>query len=265
MLGMTIISLLTDFGTKDGFIGVMKGVIWGIAPEAFISDLTHEIAPQNVAHGAYILGQSYAYFPAGSVHTAVVDPGVGTQRLGLAARIGSQFFVAPDNGLITIPWKNANQAGESIEIVALNRPEFWLKNVSHSFHGRDIFAPVAAYLARGVPLKDLGDPLPEPVLLDLPEPVINETDAQAQVILVDSFGNLITNFTRAMAADRKIAEISVAGEKLKGLVSTFGAAQPEALIAMFDSSDRLSVCVVNGSAAGRLSAAVGTAVTIHWA
>jgi S-adenosylmethionine hydrolase len=107
--------------------------------------------------------------------------------------------------------------------------------------------------------------LPEPVLLDLPEPVINETDAQAQVILVDSFGNLITNFTRAMAADRKIAEISVAGEKLKGLVSTFGAAQPEALIAMFDSSDRLSVCVVNGSAAGRLSAAVGTAVTIHWA
>ncbi len=259
---MTIISLLTDFGTQDGFIGVMKGVIWGIAPEAHIADLSHAVPAQDVVQGAYLLGQSYTYFPSGSVHVAVVDPGVGTRRLGIAAHIGSQYFVAPDNGLITIPWNAAAAKGEPIEIVALNRKEFWLPNVSHSFHGRDIFAPVAAYLARGVALSDLGEPLAEPVLLDLPQPEPFDGGWQAQVILIDSFGNLITNLTRAQVQERKIASIHMNAIRIAGVVTTFGAASPGELIAMFDSSDRLSLCVVNGNAARTSGAQVGARVTV---
>ncbi|HEX2979101.1 MAG TPA: SAM-dependent chlorinase/fluorinase, partial [Anaerolineaceae bacterium] len=204
---MSIITLSTDFGLKDGNVGVMRGVIWGIAPQAQLSDLSHLIEPQNILEGALILGRSAPYFPAGSIHVMVVDPGVGTARRPLAAQIDSQYFVGPDNGLITLLLDRAEQAGKPVDIVHLDRPEYWLKEVSYVFHGRDIFAPVAAHLANGVPLARLGSPIHDPLRLDIPHPTRTPTGWDAQIIYIDSFGNLVTNLRRedlAQTADIRL-------------------------------------------------------------
>src|SRR3972149_2437787 len=146
---MSVITLMTDFGIKDGNVGVMKGVIWGIAPDVQISDLSHTIQAQNIREAGFILARSVPYFPKGTIHVAVVDPGVGTQRRPMAARIGDWFFVGPDNGLITMWLEHAEKENWTSEFVHLDRPEYWLPVVSHVFHGRDIFSPAAAHLARG--------------------------------------------------------------------------------------------------------------------
>lgn len=262
IIRMVVISLLSDFGSKDGFIGVMKGIIWGIAPDAKIADLTHEVNSQDIRQGAFLLGQSFVYFPAGSIHVAVVDPGVGTNRLGIAAKIGDQYFVAPDNGLITIPYQLGEKNGTPIQVVHLDREEFWLPAVSSSFHGRDIFAPVAAHLAQGVPLAALGTFIDRPVLLNLPEPIERDGIFEAEVILVDSFGNLITNFDETMLKQREILKVNINDLEITSIAKTFGNFPEGVLIAMFDSSRRLSVCVVNGSAVQSTKAQVGDKVWI---
>ncbi len=262
---MTVISLLTDFGNKDGFVGVMKGVIWGIAPQAQIADISHEVAPQNVLQGAILLEKSYRYFPAGSVHVAVIDPGVGTARRAIAARIGEHYFVAPDNGLLTAVLQDAETRGELVDIVQLDQPQFWLPDISRSFHGRDIFAPVGAHLAQGTPLNKIGSPAGEVILLDMPQPQDVENGWEAQVILVDVFGNLITNLSEDLLAGRQVATVACRGKIVQGVQNTFGEAQVGDLIAMLDSSGRLSLCVVNGSAAESLRAAVGDPVTVKLA
>ncbi|MBU4224345.1 MAG: SAM-dependent chlorinase/fluorinase, partial [Chloroflexi bacterium] len=167
---MPIISLMTDFGLKDGNVGVMKGVIWGICPQAQIADLSHTIQPQNVPEAALILFRSAPYFPKDTIHVVVVDPGVGTARRPIAAQIGSQRYVCPDNGVLTMILERAEQEGWPVEIVHLDKPQYWLKEISHVFHGRDIFAPSAAHLAGGLPLRDLGTPIHDPVKLALPKP-----------------------------------------------------------------------------------------------
>src|ERR1041384_4471483 len=144
---MTVISLMTDFGIKDGTVGVMKGVIWGICPTAQISDLSHMIQAQNIFEAGYHLARSAPYFPKGTVHVVVVDPGVGTARRPMAAQIGDWFYVGPDNGTITVLLERAAQENWRTEFVELNRPQYWLQTISHVFHGRDIFSPVGAHLA----------------------------------------------------------------------------------------------------------------------
>jgi len=134
---MTVITLMTDFGIKDGNVGVMKGVIWGICPTAQISDLSHLIQAQNIREAAYVFARSVPYFPKGSIHVVVVDPGVGTERRPMAAQIGDWFYVGPDNGTITGLLERAEQAGWQTESVELNQAEFWLQNVSYVFHGRE--------------------------------------------------------------------------------------------------------------------------------
>src|SRR5512137_720462 len=153
---MPLITLTTDFGLKDGFVGTMKGVIWSICPSAQIADISHAIAPQNVLEGALVLWHAHAFFPPGTVHVAVVDPGVGTRRRPLAARIGEHFFVGPDNGLFTPEYEEAEKNGWLLEIVHLTNEKYFLPQVSRTFHGRDIFAPAAAHLADGVRLGELG-------------------------------------------------------------------------------------------------------------
>src|SRR5512142_2820122 len=167
---MTTISLMTDFGIKDGNVGVMKGVIWGICPEAHIADLSHMVGPQNIAEAALILYRSAPYFPKGTIHVVVVDPGVGTARRPMAARIGDSFYVGPDNGTITMWLERAVAARQPCEFVQLEDPKYRLPVVSHVFHGRDIFAPAAGHLAAGVPLKAFGRTITDPVKLDLPKP-----------------------------------------------------------------------------------------------
>ncbi len=262
---MKLITLLTDFGLQDGYPGIMKGVIWGIAPEVQIADLTHSIQPQNILEGALALGRAAPYFPPGTIHVGVVDPGVGTQRRAMAARIGGCFFVGPDNGLCTAL---LDRAAGDVQAVQLDRPRFWLPEVSHSFHGRDIFAPVAAHLANGVALDELGSLLAEVVRLIIPQPTPLAAPGRrgwrGQVIHVDAFGNLATNFTLQHLPKVGTPRLRIAGQEISGLASTFGEGQPGDLLAMLDSAGQVSVCEVNGSAARRLKAAAGEPVEIFW-
>ena len=167
---MPILTLTTDFGTKDGFVGTLKGVIWSICPAAQIADISHEISPQNVLAGAFALWRAYPFFTEGTVHVAVVDPGVGTSRRPIAARLGGHTFVGPDNGLFTPMLDNAEKKGWRLEIVHLTNEKYFLPDVSRTFHGRDIFAPVAAHLANGVPLADLGSAITDQVRLYMAKP-----------------------------------------------------------------------------------------------
>lgn len=248
---------MTDFGLKDGYVGVMKGVIWGIAPEVQIADITHQIGPQNVLEGALAYSRVAEYFPAGTIHVGVVDPGVGTRRRPIAARLGDQFFVGPDNGLLTLLLEKARSRQEKVEIVHLDRSEYWLPEISNVFHGRDIFAPSAAHLANGKALTDLGTPIDDPVLLKVPQPERTPEGWRGQVIIVDYFGNLSSNLTRQHLADLGDVIVEIAGHRVHGLINTFGDAQPGELVALFGEAGDLSICVVNGSAADQLQAGVG--------
>lgn len=259
---MKCISLLTDFGLQDAFVGVMKAVILSIAPEVQIVDLSHQVPPQNVLHGAILLADAYRYFPSGSIHLAVVDPGVGTGRAGLAARIGEHYFVAPDNGLLTGVYEQADQYGEDIQVVRLENRRYWLPNVSRTFHGRDLFAPVAAHLAAGIKLESLGPPLDQPARIPIPRPVQTEDGWRGEVLMCDAFGNLITNLSESQISAGIVREIRIAGEMIRKIVGTFGEGQPGELIALIDSSGRLSISVVNGSAANRLKVAPGGSVDV---
>ncbi|MGB2909095.1 MAG: SAM-dependent chlorinase/fluorinase [Anaerolineales bacterium] len=162
---MSTITLLTDFGLKDGNVGVMKGVIWGITPDVHIADLSHHISPQNVHEAALVLRRAAPYFPDGTVHVVVVDPGVGTERRPIAAQLGNHYFIGPDNGVVTMLLEHIEAEGFPISFIHLNKPQHWLPEVSSVFHGRDIFAPAAAHLAAGVTLTELGDPIDDPIRL----------------------------------------------------------------------------------------------------
>jgi S-adenosylmethionine hydrolase len=254
---MKLITLLTDFGLLDGFVGVMKGIIYSICPDVHIVDITHAVPPQDILAGALVLERSIPYFPPGSVHVAVVDPGVGTERRPMAAQIGSQWVVGPDNGLFSLLYALAERQGQVVRGIYLDQPRFWRSQISNVFHGRDIFAPVAAHLANGVTLAELGSPLADPVRLVVPQPQRIPHGWRCQVVSVDYFGTLQLNLTRSDLQDASIKQVSLAGEVIEGLCTAFGERPPGALMALMDSSDHLSIAVVNGSAAKRLKTGVG--------
>ncbi len=260
---MSIVTLTTDFGLKDGNVGVMKGVIWGIAPDAQIADISHTISPQNIREGALILARSIYYYPSGSIHVAVVDPGVGTQRRPIAARLGAQRFVGPDNGLITLLLERAEQELWPVEIVHLDKSQYWLPEVSHVFHGRDIFAPAAGYLAAGVSLEMLGSQIDDPVRLQLPEPSRTESGLRGEVIHIDHFGNISTNIRFEHLGEGLNATVRLGGAEVHGVVKTFGERQEGELISLYGSTGSLLVAVVNGSASQRLNTKVGDEVEVE--
>ena len=254
---MTIVTLTTDFGLADGYVGIMKGVILGIAPEARLVDLSHEIAPQNVRQAAYILTRAAPFFPAGTVHLAVVDPGVGGGRRPLLVRTATAAYVGPDNGLFTAAM---DQPGA--RAFALDRPDYWRPEVSRTFHGRDIFAPVAAHLARGVSAVELGRPVSDAMRLSLPEP---ERAAGGQiageVVYTDHFGNLITNIPGDWVPGHRW-QVRIAERQLDGLRTTYAQGAPGELIALVSSGGTLEIAVREGSAAHRLGIGVGETVTL---
>jgi S-adenosylmethionine hydrolase len=253
----SIITLTTDFGQSDYDAGVLTGVIWCIAPQARVVDLSHAIARHNVLEAALLLERCTPYFPSGTIHVGVVDPGVGTQRRGLAARLGNLSFVGPDNGLLTLLLKRALSAAEPVEMVHLDQPRFWQPKVSAIFHGRDVFAPVAAHLANGVRLNELGSPVTDPVLLEFPQPQRSTHGWRGSVLHVDAFGNLSTNLDHTHIPVKGRVKINIADTQIDGLVATFGEGRPGQLVALFDSSGKLCICVVNGNAASRLQTGVG--------
>jgi S-adenosylmethionine hydrolase len=265
---LKFITLLTDFGLRDGYAGIMKGVIYRIAPDAKIADLSHTVAPQNILEGALVWSRSYAFFPEGTIHVAVVDPGVGTQRRPIAARLGRFFFVCPDNGLITPILEEAEKAGEPVEFVHLNQPQYWLPQVSNVFHGRDIFSPVAAHLASGVPLLELGASITDPTRLYLPRPERMANGWKAEIITIDHFGNLNTNLNyqdlQSLNIDLQNLRVLIAGREIHGLVKTFGDRGRGELIALIDSDNSLALAIVNGNAAHELGVNFGDPVEVIW-
>jgi S-adenosylmethionine hydrolase len=263
-LPMKFITLLTDFGLQDGYTGIMRGVIYRIATDAQISDISHAIHPQNILEGSLVWYRSYAFFPEGTVHVAVVDPGVGTSRRPVAARLGKYFFVCPDNGLITPILEATENAGEPVEFVHLDQPRFWLPQVSHVFHGRDIFSPVAAHLANGVPLAELGTRITDPVRRPIPRPAALENGWHAEVITVDHFGNLNTNVNEQDIRHPRDLRVRIAGQEIRGLSRTFGDRASGELIALIDSDHSLAIAIVNGNAARQLGIDLGEPVEISW-
>jgi len=259
---MKCLTLLTDFGLRDAFVGMMKGVIYGIAPDVRIVDISHHIQPQNILQGAVVLADSYRFFPPGSIHLAVVDPGVGTARAGMAAQIGEHFFVAPDNGLLSGVLEGTVKNGEAVRAFRLENNRYWLARISRTFHGRDIFAPVAAHLANGIPLEAFGHRLDNPVRIDIPRAERTETGWLAEVLMSDIFGNVITSLTDQQLGGAIIEEVQIGGVKIWQVSDTYGEAESGALIALIDSSGRLSISQVNGSAVDLLGARVGDRVEV---
>ena len=259
---MPILTLTTDFGDKDGFVGTMKGVIWSICPAAQIADISHTVTPQNVLEGAIVLWRAYPFFPAGSVHVAVIDPGVGTSRRPMAAHLGVHYFVGPDNGLFTPMVEDAEKNGWPIEIVHLTNAKYFLAEVSHTFHGRDIFAPVGAALANGVPLAELGPAITDPVRLPMPKPEKTQTGWRAHVTVVDIFGNLTTDLAASELEGQESVLFRLLGRELRGLVDSYGLEQPGALVALVDSENFVEIAAVNGSAAKELGAQIGDTVEV---
>jgi len=259
---MPILTLTTDFGLKDGFVGALKGVIWGICPQAQIADISHTITPQNVLEGAFTLWRAYSFFPAGTAHVAVVDPGVGTQRRPLAMHAGKWYFVGPDNGLFTPVLADAERNDWPVEIVHLTNKDYWLPKVSHTFHGRDVFAPVGAHLAMGVSLADLGPAIKDPVRLAMPKPEKTSTGWRAHVTGMDVFGNLTTDLPAREVAGEKHVTFRLRGYEVRGLAASYGHRQPGELVALVDSENFVEIAVVNGSAAQVTGAQVGDVIEV---
>ena len=250
---MRVISLTTDFGSGDFEVGVLKGVIWKIAPQVKIADLSHEIGPQNVLEGTLLLGRCTPFFPEGSIHVVVVDPGVGTKRRVIAARCGPQYFVGPDNGSVTLMLERAEINGWPVKIVSADQPKYWLSEVSNVFHGRDIFSPLAAHLANGVTLSQIGTPIDNPVRLEVPQPQPLESGWKAQVMNIDHFGNLSTNLRAEHLAGMGDLIVQIKDVTIRGLSQTFGEQAAGSLVALINSEGFLEIAEVNGSAARRLS------------
>ena len=260
---VSVITLTTDFGSGSPYVAAMKGVILSVNPTATLVDVTHQIRPQDVHQGALVLDDVTGRFPAGTIHVAVVDPGVGTQRAIVYARIGEHHFVAPDNGLL---WRLARRTGPSM-LIQVTEPQYWLHPVSSTFHGRDIMAPVAARLSLGLEPRKLGPPLESLVSLDWPEPVVSVGKIEGQILDVDLFGNLISNVDAEMLAgipEDGSPQVAFGNRKLKGIDRTYGQRPSGSLVALIGSTGRLELAVVNGNAAEMLNARIGDPVTVQW-
>lgn len=242
----------------------MKGIIWSIAPDVHIADLSHHISPQNIREAAIVLNRSAPFFPEGSIHVVVVDPGVGTDRWPIAVKLGSQYFVGPDNGVITLLLERMESRGYPTLFVHLNNPDYWLPEVSNVFHGRDIFAPIAGLLAAGVSLHLLGTPVTVIKRLDFPKPYQFNEGLRAEIIHIDHFGNISTNIQQEHLDPSSSVSISCCGVSIYGLVKTFGSQPPGTLIALFGSTGNLILSVVNGNAAQRLGAQIGDIVELNY-
>jgi hypothetical protein len=259
---MKIAALLTDFTDADGYPAVMKGVMLSLAPDINIIDLSHSVPHQDVLHAALLLGRSAPYYPSGTVFVCVVDPGVGTKRRSIIARLGSQYYIGPDNGLLTLIYQKAITSREPVRVFNLNNPVFMLSPVSLTFHGRDVFAPAAAHLLNGTPLEDFGSEVTDPVLLNLPEPAKTESGWEGVIQHIDAFGNLGTSIRAEHLAYNAKITIILCGQTVSGLLNTFGEGRQGDLSAIIDSDGYLAVCVVNGSARQTLDAHVGDSVQV---
>jgi S-adenosyl-L-methionine hydrolase (adenosine-forming) len=260
---MSVITLTTDFGSGSHYLAAMKGVILSICPEATIVDITHGVPPQDIRRASLILDSAANWFPPETIHVAVVDPGVGSDRAIVYARIGRQQFIVPDNGLLS----RLVARTPPTKLIRLADPSHWLKPVSSTFHGRDIMAPVAAHLAAGLNPDRLGPPLDRLTTMDWPEVRRRPDRIDGAVIEIDSFGNLITNVTSEMLAgrptDRRACVVCNIYETW-GIYDAYAAQSGGTLVALVGSGGRLELALVGDNAARRLGIVVGSPVTVAW-
>lgn len=258
---MRIITLTTDFGLEDWFVGTMKGVIATIDPKLTVVDNTHAVGSGDIRAGAFALSASYKYFPKGTVHVAIVDPGVGSKRPAIAIRTERYFFVGPDNGVLSFALRN-----EKIKAVrALENETYFLKPVSQTFHGRDVFAPVAAHLARGVSIAMFGPAIANFVRLDWPEPKLLGKSIEGEVIYVDKFGNAITNVPAAtltsLGAER--CEIHKGRKRMCAIGTHYQSVPIGRAVAVPGSSGYLEIAVNSGNASAILGLNPGDCLTVR--
>lgn len=264
---MSIITLITDFGLDDEYVGLMKGVMLSIDPAATIVDITHRIEPRDMVQAAYTLNASYRYFPDGSVHLIVVDPGVGGKRAIVAAKMRKHVFIAPDNGVLTLLF----DGGEVNECIRVDNPKYFLKTVSQTFHGRDIFAPVAAHIARGVPLNHIGTPAASAGLVRLAGLETCRSakgEITGKIVSIDHFGNLITNIPAHELEDfcdgkpgRK-PQVRIGNHVISGLSNTYESVESLKPLALIGSRGYLEIAVNAGSANKELNVQKGDGVTV---
>jgi S-adenosyl-L-methionine hydrolase (adenosine-forming) len=256
------VTLLTDFGTVDWFVGVMKGVIATIAPTSSIVDLTHQIPPGDIRAGAFALTASCRFFPRGTVHVAVVDPGVGSDRKAIAVQTADYLFVGPDNGVLS--WALQRESIRSIH--ALENKARFLKPLSRTFHGRDIFAPVAAHLSRGLAIEKLGPDRNDFVRLEWPQIRRTERTVRGEIIYVDRFGNVITNLDAATLSASKgtRAHVFTRGKRLCPLAPFYQSVGRDKPVGVLGSSGFLEIAVNDGNASKQLKLGVGSKVEVRF-
>jgi S-adenosylmethionine hydrolase len=258
-----IIALLTDFGTRDHYSGVMKGVVLGICPDVTLVDVSHDLPPHDIAFAAHELAATYRFFPTGTIFLVVVDPGVGTSRRGLAADAGDRRFIAPDNGVLTAVFREAPPK----RVVELSERRYARPTVSRTFEGRDRFAPAAAFLAKGIHLEAFGRAVTDYHLLDLPTPEMNGSVLKGRVVRVDHFGNVVTNLDRRscekLAGGQGALQLSVRGQSIARLVSTYADLAPGEIGALYGSTDHLECSAQSANAAEQLGVSVGDPVELR--
>ncbi len=261
---MPIVTLTTDFGEADHYVACMKGVILEHAPATQIIDVTHAIAAHDVVRGAFVLRQVFDYYPEGTIHLVVVDPGVGTTRRLIAASYDGQIILAPDNGLVTLVHRDF--ALDELRVIANTR--LFRQDVSSTFHGRDILAPVAGHLARGLGLVNVGPAIDQLEILNLEQPIIlPHGGIEGQVLYVDHFGNLISNISEAHLASSPGAgrglSVHVGPLRVGHLRGTYSDVSPGEIVALIGSTGMLEVAINQGNAARQLRAAPGTVVMVR--
>jgi S-adenosylmethionine hydrolase len=265
MKNRPVVTLLTDFGQRDPFVGIMKGVILGLSPAATIVDLCHEVPPYQILSGSFLLASAVPYFSAGTIHVAVVDPGVGGSRRPILAHIGNQFFVAPDNGLLSYPMAK----GTVREVRVITAREYLLDSISATFHGRDVFAPVAGHLACGVSFDRFGSVIPDALRLQIPRASRDSSGALVgEVLWIDRFGNCVTSITQedltsVVSTPEQTVQVRLLGRALGRVVSFFGAVQPGGRGAIVGSTGHLELFVHEGNLAQEWSVTLGTTVTLE--
>jgi S-adenosylmethionine hydrolase len=257
-----VVAFLSDFGTRDHYVGAMKGVVLGVCPDATLVDIGHDLPAHDVLAGALELAACYRCFPHGTIFLVVVDPGVGSSRRGIAADCGDYRFVAPDNGVLTAVFHETPPK----KVVELTERKYARPTVSRTFEGRDRFAPAAGWLAKGVALVSLGKSIPDYRVIDLPRPVAGQGGLTGEVVRVDRFGNLITNIDRRAVeqlAGRAGVAITAGDREVPRLVATYAEAAPGEICALFGSTDHLEIAVNAGDAARLLGLGRGARVRVR--
>ena len=269
----TFITLTTDFGLSDGYVAAMKGVIYSLNPEATIVDVSHQIQPLNIRQAAFVLQTVYNYFPSYAVHLVVVDPGVGTNRRAVILKTPKAHFVGPDNGVFSyildafsaepLPDSQRVKVGPDMKAYAITRSEYWRKPVSRTFHGRDIFAPVAARLSLGLLASSLGDEIDTVTAFPISHTSLRDDTIIGHILHIDGFGNLITDvLEHALPRNPESATIEIGNSVIRGIAQTY--AEKEGPLALLGSSGYLEISVANGNAADFFHARVGDEFRIRF-